>query len=297
MQMMELLQNQVYCDSTSQNYHVVWKLFNKFLIKLDNWPESWEGRVALWVTHMIKSGLQSSTVRSYISAVKASLRLIDYEWNNSTAKLVAITKACRLKNDESKARLPIHIRLLNILLHEIDRFHQQQPYLNILYKAMFAVAYFGLFRVGEIAAGRHSIKACNVHQSSNQRQILFVMYSSKTHNKARPPQKVTITSRMGEELGAFCPVQLILDYLEMRGDYTSMNDNLFVFRGGIPVPQKAFRKLLRQLLKRVGLQPEMYDTHSFRIGRATDLRKAGVNVETIKHLGRWRSNAVYNYFK
>ena len=294
---MEHLKSDVHRDTTTETYHVVWKLFNKFLIKLDHWPKSWEGRVSLWVTHMIKNGLQSSTVRSYISAVKACLRLVDYEWNDATARLLAITKACRLKNDESKARLPIHKKLLNILLHEIDRLYPSQPFINLLYKTMFAVAYFGLLRIGEIAAGSHSIKACNVHQSANRKTILFILYSSKTHGKERPPQKITLVSKMSDELSDFCPVSLMVNYLDMRGYYANENENLFIFRNGSPVPQKAVRKLLRKLLRRLGLKPQMYDTHSFRIGRATDLRKDGVDIEVIKDLGRWRSNAVYKYFK
>ena len=36
--------------------------------------------------------------------------------------------------------------------------------------------------------------------------------------------------------------------------------------------------------------------HGIRLGHVTDLLNLGVSVETIKKLGRWKSNAVYVYF-
>ena len=46
-----------------------------------------------------------------------------------------------------------------------------------------------------------------------------------------------------------------------------------------------------------GLESHLYNTHSLHIGRASDLSKMGANVEKIKHVGRWKSNAVYRYIK
>ena len=42
---------------------------------------------------------------------------------------------------------------------------------------------------------------------------------------------------------------------------------------------------------------ELYLFHGFQSGRASDLLKLGVSVETIKKLGRWHSNAVFRYLK
>ena len=142
---MDTLKQNTHCKSTGQVYHGIW---NKFLLRLDSWPPTWEEKTALYVTFLIKCGLQSATIKSYISAIKASLNLIDYEWDNSAAKLAALTKACRLKNDQHKARLPISKKLLELLLFEIERkFSQNQPYLELLYKTIFLVAYHGLLRI------------------------------------------------------------------------------------------------------------------------------------------------------
>ena len=60
-------------------------------------------------------------------------------------------------NDQIQTRLPIHRNLLEILLFELERIYTDQPYLEILYKDLFILAYYGLFRVGELTQGPHTI--------------------------------------------------------------------------------------------------------------------------------------------
>ena len=70
----EKLKNQQHRDSTRKNYYTVWKIFNKFYIKLDIKPSNWEGRIQLFIGQMIVENKQSSTIRSYLSALRAVLK-------------------------------------------------------------------------------------------------------------------------------------------------------------------------------------------------------------------------------
>ena len=56
--------------STRDNYLRIWRQFNKFVINLDRKPILWEDRVAMFIAYKIEDGMQSSTVKSYISAIK-----------------------------------------------------------------------------------------------------------------------------------------------------------------------------------------------------------------------------------
>ena len=109
-----------------------------------------------------------------------------------------------------------------------------QPYLMILYQAMFALMYYGLFRVGELAMGDHPVKACDVELATNKLKMHFILQTSKTHGKESRPQKVKITSTLqeGEEdsTALFCPFKLANQYMAMHGDYTRFNEQFFVFR-------------------------------------------------------------------
>lgn len=55
--------------SRRRSYYNRWKSLNKFLLKFDSIPESWEDRVTLYVTHLINEKKKSSTVKSYLSAI------------------------------------------------------------------------------------------------------------------------------------------------------------------------------------------------------------------------------------
>ena len=60
-------------DFTAKKYLALWWQFNKFVIKLDKKPKFWEDRTTLFIGYLIENGMQSSTMKSYISAIKAML--------------------------------------------------------------------------------------------------------------------------------------------------------------------------------------------------------------------------------
>ena len=187
-------------DSTRQNYYLIWKSFNTFLLRLDEMPSSWEEKLTLFVGYLVDQKKQSSTVKSYISAIKAVLleegvKLSEdhYLWNS-------LTRACRYMNDKVKLRFPIHKKLLNVLLSQLEQLFAFQPYLLKLYKAMFSAAYYGMFRIGEITKGSQPILARDVHVGQNKTKLLFVLRSLKTHGKHVKPQFVKIPSSvLGEK--------------------------------------------------------------------------------------------------
>ena len=295
--------------STNKNYLAIWRRFNKFILKLDHRPDSWEERASLFVAHLFQSGLQSATIKSYISAVKKTLVNDGYAWNDKKILLSSLTGACKLINDRVHTRLPIQIGLLELLLFEIKRSFGDQPFLVALYQAMYALGYYGLFRIGELCKTEnadHTIKAKDVHVATNKDKMLIVLYSSKTHGRESHPQKIKITANVkqiehGYQLGRysrhFCPFRLMQQYNEIRGNYVSTTEEYFVFRDRTPVTADIAREVLRELLKNLGLNSMLYSVHSLRIGRTSDLAKYNFSIAEIRRAGRWRSNAVYRYIR
>ena len=194
---LDRLKNSQTRKSTKHNYLQIWKQFNNFLIRLDKKPKIWENRVSLFCAFLIDNGTKSTTIRSYVSAIKHILKMDGYDWDDSLILLSSLTRACKLINDTVFHHLPISRNMLEVLLFEIERLYASQTYLEILYKTILLVGYYGMFRVGELASYTdkvhsmdHSIKAKNVHIGKNKDKIMFVLYSSKTHAKESPPQKV-----------------------------------------------------------------------------------------------------------
>ena len=283
--------------STRLNYYTVWKKFNQFVIKLDIRPNSWEERLVLFVGYMVQNKRKSSTIKSYISAIRSVLKQDGVELCENKYLLTSLTKACRYVNDQVRTRLPIKKPLLLLILGVVETlFSSEQPYLVHLYKALFSTAYFGLFRVGELTDSMHVVKAKDVHIGVNKNKMLFVLHTSKTHWLDAKPQTVKISSD-GKGDSTYCPFQLLKNYIAVRCERNKDNENFFVFRDKSPVSTDNFRKTLKRAIRALDLDDTFYSTASFRAGRAVDLASMNISLESIKFLGRWRSGAVYTYLK
>ena len=288
------------CDTTNRNYLGIWRHFNRFLIRLDYVPGSWEQRTILFRAHLIEQGLQSATIRSYISAIKSVVQDDDYEWDDNQILLTTLTRACKMTNDVVFIRRPIRRNVLEAILFEVDRVVPGQPYLIAAYRAIFALAYYGLFRIGELVKGDHPAKAKDVHIATNKKKILIVLHSSKTHGKHSRPQKIKISADSplhSQQKKWFCPFELAINYMRLRGDYKSLHDQFFVFRDNTPISAANTRKIFKITLSNLNLNVKHFDFHSLRVGRASELLKLGYSIDQIKLFGRWKSNAVFRYLK
>ena len=260
------------------------------MIKLDKKPNSWEEKTALFLAYLVEQGIQSSTLRSYVSAIKRTLIDDGYQWNNNLILLSTLTRGCKLINDTIRIRFPIQCGLLELILFEIRRKydHESQPYLLILFQSLFALGYYGLMRVGELTASNHVVRARNVHLARNKDKLLVILYTSKTHGTESYPQKIRIVANQHDMFKArrnFCPFKLVSEYIDMRGGFDDADEQFFVYSDGSPVTAYQARSLLKQILVNLGLDARFYDMHSLRIGRASDMVKHGTSIEIVKSAG------------
>ena len=212
-------------------------------------------------------------MKSYISAIKGVLRDDGYEWNHNKVLFESLIQACHLVNDTVMCRLPIHGKLLEMILFELQRVYASQPYLEILYKSIFMLMYYGLMRIGEVVSSSHRAKAKDVHVAMNKDKILVILYSSKTHSKESLPQKIKISSLISTEYlpqfrepRFFCPFATLRSYMQYRGAVDSETEHFFVFPGKLQILPSHVRSTLRNILRTLNLEPLAYNTHSFRIG-------------------------------
>ena len=170
-----------------------------------------------------------------------------------------------------------------------------------MYAALFADAFYGLLRIGEVSAGSHVILARNVHVGQNKNKLLFILETSKTHNKGDKLQMVKITctpTREGVSPNPlYCPFAITKQYLIHRPAAVTDNEQFFVFSDRMPVTPQHVRKMFAKVLLAAKLNPHAYLFHGLRAGRASGLLKLGLSVEMIKKIGRWKSNAVFTYLR
>ena len=252
--------------------------------------------------HLIQNKRQSGTIKSYISAIKAVLMGANIKINEDQYLLTSLI------NDEVRTRLPIHKGMLRLLLEPVDRHYHKtcQPFLQLLYKTLISTMYFGLFRVSELTSGAHPVLSKDVHIGMNKKKMLFILRTSKTHWKNVKPQLVKISTTChktchqspGQKKKQLpCPYELLRKYAKRRGSYETDNEPFFVFSDRSPVRPEQLRRVLKTILREAGFNEHAYDTHSLRTRRTCDLYKLGISVETIKNIGRWKSNAVFKYLR
>ena len=254
--------------------------------------------------YLVDKGIQSSTLKSYFSAIKHVLKQDGYIWSDSRAILSSLVRGCKLENDRVKIRLPIHKGLMELLLFELERYYSDspQPYLECLYQTIICLGYYGMLRVGEMTLSDHTIKASNVHVGNNKDKILLVLYTSKTHGQESGPQKIKVSAiptknNRTNTTRFFCPVKLVIHYMKVRGSYQTDSEPFFIFSDGMPVKPHQLRQVLRNLLNNLGLDGSLYDVHSLRGGRTSDLEKFGYSIDQIKAMGRWKSKCSLQIFE
>ena len=164
---------------------------------------------------------------------------------------------------------------------------------------MFLSGYFGLSRISELAKGTHPILAKNVYIARNKYKFRFVLQTSKTHTQGDEPQVIKLESniRTGNHFSGMCPYSVLCNYVSLRRSCIHEKEQFFIFRDRAPVLPRHMRAVLKQALEAAKLDPVYYGVHSLRAGRTCDLLLMNFSLSLVKKIGRWKSNAVYNYLR
>ena len=186
----------------------------------------------LFAGYLVETNKKSTTIRCYLSAIRAILADEKIQINEDRSLLNAITRACKLKNDTLLYKFPIHRNLLKTIVKTTRETLERkgQVYLSVLYQALFSTAYFGLFRIGELTKSPHVILAKNVNITNNKKKLMFLLRSSKTHSKGDLPQivKISATERScGQSYN--CPFRILQNYIDLRPAIIKDSEQFFSF--------------------------------------------------------------------
>ena len=109
-------------------------------------------------------------------------------------------------------------------------------------------------------------------------EVILTLFSFK-HSKR--PARITIPADPKRE--EVCPVRALKKYIAIR---SNGSPHLFCLQNGSVLTRALVSKVLKACVKELGLDPDDFDTHSFRAGRTTDLVEAGYSDATIRESGR-----------
>lgn len=162
-------------------------------------------------------------------------------------------------------------------------------YEQTLMKALFLLAYYACLRASEVVCSNTDIHVLNLKNLAIDSRGVSIVFNSYKHSVE---QKFFILEYLAET--SYCPVKALTDFLALRG--TSPGP-IFLNKLQKLTTRRHYSSTLKKCLSFCGYNSTKYNTHSFRIGRATDLALHGISDQVIKETGRWKSNAFQKYIR
>lgn len=160
--------------------------------------------------------------------------------------------------------------------------------------AAASTGFFGFLRAGEFTVPSGQAYDPEVHLNladlaidshKNPSLIRLLIKQSKTD-----PFRQGVEVFLGASKGDVCPVQALLNYLNVRPSTP------VVFSSGPPLTRSALVSKLQAALQQAGVNHKDYNGHS-KIGAATTAAQRGLEDSLIQTLGLWKSGAYKIYIK
>ncbi|XP_041421831.1 uncharacterized protein LOC121394539 [Xenopus laevis] len=188
-------------------------------------------------------------------------------------------------------RRPITLSLLKDLVSVLPQICYSR-FETMLFTLLFSVSFFGALRVSEsVSQSKRSpggIGSEDIHLVEGKLKI--ILKKSKTDKVGRG---TTIWLGNSTEQ-SICPVLAFRHYQQVR---PCLPGPFFIHSDGSFLTRFQFVKILKGAVSKLGIPPDHYNTHSFRIGAATQASLMGLGEEFIKRLGRWNSSRYQLYVR
>lgn len=250
-----------------------------------------------FISYLFHNGYAYSTVVTYMSALKFQHKIHGLQEYVSHFTVSKMLEGYRRSKPTHDSRLPITYDILVEICAKLDAVCNS-AYEATLFKAAYTLAFFGLFRVGELvfsssAMGDAPLFHSDIVQLQVDQSFMVRLRKSKSNQHGVPilvPIVATGTS--------VCPVVAMVTYLNIRPK--AIAQYLFCHIDGSPLTRYQFGAVLTKVILRSKFQPTisgLFKSHSFRIGAATWLAQQGIPNAEIKKAGRWSSDAYLRYIR
>ena len=244
--------------------------------------------VALYVAYLkhVKK-LAHSTIKCHLSGIAFLFKMNYGRDSTKSFKITMLLKSYGKSDTVLFARRPIDKKLLQKLLNNLYCIDLSTYDIN-MYSLMYYFMYRCALRVSEVCSTRsseHMILFRNVAYCRESNTITIRLLSYKHSNKVSPLLKLPCNKKLKM---IFC------NYVKHR---CNANEAFFLNCDGSLVKRSQLVHIMKHQLASLAYDPALYNTHSFRIGRATDLATKGYSEAQIAIRGRWKSNAYKKYIK
>lgn len=284
-------------NSTVKSYITQYRKFAHF-VKESQLPEKFPYTtmtVSLYLSHLMETKRVSSVTIQSHCAIKWVHDLVPLASNPANTPLIKniIEASKRSHHTPSRKKEPISINDLSKIV--VKYAAPDSPLKDLRTALLCVLGFFGLFRATELT----SIKAKDI--TINPDHLIIFVPTSKT-DQYRNGNKVFIS----QTKGLICPHALLLRYFSLANIPPSADEYIFrsiqASRRGQTATALASRRLsytrLREIIKEtvssIGLNPNLYSTHSLRSGGASFMANSQAHNPNLNRLlklqGRWKSD-------
>ncbi|XP_071984316.1 uncharacterized protein [Engystomops pustulosus] len=242
-----------------------------------------------WLLQIRRQGASFNKAKSSLAGLSFMLKLHNRPDITKDFIFKQILKGWKREKVSHDSRRPVSLPLFGRLISILD-IVCSDAFEASLFKAAFSIAFFGALRIGELVPlsatrpGGLLSRDVIVKQDS----VKVCIRRSKTDFFGRGTWFSILP------LGADpCPVTMINSYERGR----PAGNNFLVHISGTPLSRFQFGAVFKKSLLYLGLNPKEFGTHSFRIGAATTAHSCGMSEESIKRLGRWKSDCFKSYIR
>ena len=243
------------------------------------------GKIMLYIAEMVNQGFAPSTIASNLSAISFFHKMLSLEDPTSNFAIRKMMVGTNKLHKLVDTRVPITVDILHSLIDSIEHV-TDNVYETRLFKSMYILMFYAFLRIGEVTNSQNNLQFQDVSVSSSGIVIRF----TKFKHHVGSPILVNILPT-GDK---YCPVQLVLAYLQFRG---SIQGPFFCTPNLHPVLPTQFSSILSKTVSFNRLDHHNFKPHSFRIGAATVAAMLGYSDAQIQAMGRWKSSAFKKYVR
>ena len=288
---------------TQQNYNAALKDFHIFceIYGKDQFEAS-PRLVQEYICYLFKfTNVRAKGASRRVTALGHFWKCHGYNWDRQKYPTIkAMFRGFRkLKPSQTKPRNPFTFFHLKEAFKHINL----STYTGLLIASTLCIGYFFGGRIGEYSPhSREDWKSIVLRRDlqfigdpNNPKALIIDFKLHKTNKFGIYSGKVECICSC--HIG-ICPVHIIFHFTKIRDkEYGPSSHHPLLLRlNEMPIPQYAVNHLIKNLIIKMGLNPNLYSSHSLRAGRATDLARALKPSWFIKKWGRWRSDCWQDFY-
>ncbi len=241
-------------------------------------------------------GLAPSSLQSFMAAIRNLHIMAGYEVPPSSPRIALIIKSSALANPGPVQKSPISFSLLTSMWNLLPQDHD-----GLMLKAATTLAYYGCLRGCEYGLSE-TLTGILLNAPPKLSSVSFSTYQDRVYMNFNVPMSKTLIKGFQRVLGCsghlVCSPCNMLTYLQSRQQLglNHPDSPLFIWNNLSVLHKSHVNKVIKDLVKRLGLDPSNYTTHSLRSGSVTDASHV-LPEHLLKSMGGWKSSQYQTYIR